>query len=63
MKISTFLTPALTLTIVGCMFSSCADTSSTPAATPLPVNETFSQYMKPRGYAYPIVDRIREYSL
>jgi len=65
MKISTFLTPALalTLSIGGCILSSCADISSPSAATPLPANETFSQYMNPRGYAYPIVDRICDHSL
>lgn len=38
--------------------SSCADFSTNMPATPLPANETLSQYMNPRGYTYPVVDRV-----
>ncbi len=64
MKISTLLTLRIVMVslITGCIFSSCADVSSTSEATPLPANETLSQYMNPRGYAYPVVDRVCDHS-
>jgi len=52
------------LPLVACcgMIISCADMTSTNAATPLPVNETMGEYMNPKGYAYAVVDRVSEYN-
>ncbi len=48
----------LILPLFGFLLFSCGGVSSFSEVSPVPVNESVSEYMNPRGYSYAVVDRV-----